>query len=225
MTTDKVWLVTGTRRGIGFALVSQLLEKPNNVVYASVRDVSKAGAELQGLAKSHKNLHIVKLESGSVEDAKDVAAHIEAVSHSNMIQCVGHLTIAQTSGGLDYLIANVGGSDAKKTVDEITVEDLNADLKTNAIGAFVLWQAVHKLLLKRSTRVFLAVTSIAGSITNVPQNGNWPLSSYAVAKAALNMLVARISAEKQGDNLIAFVVHPGIVTTEKSNELLVRLCI
>lgn len=81
-TTDnnKIWLITGANRGIGLYLVKNLISRADAIVYAGARDPQKA-TELQKLATANKNLHIVKITSGSIEDAKNAAATIEKVSH------------------------------------------------------------------------------------------------------------------------------------------------
>ena len=88
-----VYLITGANRGIGLGLVRKLLEDKDAVVFAGARDPSSAN-ELKDLASaSPDRLYLVKLNSGSVEDAKAVAAEIEA-----------------KAGKLDVLIANAGES-------------------------------------------------------------------------------------------------------------------
>jgi norsolorinic acid ketoreductase len=86
-------LVSGANRGIGFGLVSTLLQRPEVKVYAGARDPSKATALSKLASKSNGKLAVVKLSSTSVEDAQAVAE-----------------TIRKTDGRLDVVIANAGES-------------------------------------------------------------------------------------------------------------------
>ncbi|PRP85677.1 hypothetical protein PROFUN_06511 [Planoprotostelium fungivorum] len=203
-TEQKVWLISGANRGIGFGLVNNLLARSDVIIYAGAREPAKA-TELQKLAAEHKNLHIVKLTSGSVEEAKQVAAVIE-----------------KQSGGLDYVVANAGIANFTSRLEAVTLEDFNEHFQVNVVGVLVLFQATLPLLLKRTTRVFEAVGSGAGSITNAHHFVAFNNGSYSLSKAALNYLVRRISVEHAQDDLIAIAVHPGLVETDSSKEFLKR---
>jgi len=88
--SSTAWFISGTNRGLGLELVKQLSGCPNTIVFAGVRDLASANA-LQELAASSKNIHIVKLDSGSVADAQAAAKKVEEIA-----------------GGLDVVIANAG---------------------------------------------------------------------------------------------------------------------
>ncbi|PRP85678.1 hypothetical protein PROFUN_06512 [Planoprotostelium fungivorum] len=203
-TEQKVWLISGANRGIGFGLVNNLLARSDVIIYAGAREPAKA-TELQKLAAEHKNLHIVKLTSGSVEEAKEAAAVIE-----------------KRSGGLDYVIANAGIAYSTSRLEAVTLEDFNEHFQVNVVGVLVLFQATLPLLLKRTTRVFEAVSSAVGSNTNAHLFAAFNNGSYSLSKAALNYLVRRISVEHAEDGLVAFTVHPGLVETDMAQKFLER---
>ena len=82
------YLVSGSSRGIGLELVRILANRPETIVFAGVRNPSKAG-ELQKIVAEHSNVHIIKLDSISAPDAKAAAE-----------------TVEKAAGGLDVVIAN-----------------------------------------------------------------------------------------------------------------------
>lgn len=83
--------MSGATRGLGLGLVKNLSSRPNTIVFAGARDPSIAD-ELNALvAKSKEKLHVVKLVSGSEEDAKAAAKIVQ-----------------EKTGKLDVLIANAG---------------------------------------------------------------------------------------------------------------------
>ena len=82
-----VTTVTGANRGIGFGLVKSLADRPDAVVFAGVRDVSKT----DDLRKIGDNVHPVTINAGNAEDNK---AAVE--------------TMRNVAGGVDVVIANAG---------------------------------------------------------------------------------------------------------------------
>lgn len=67
----KTYLVSGSSRGVGLALVKELLSKPDNrTVFAAARSPQKS-EELQKLAEKYKDrLHIVTFDVTDGESAK-----------------------------------------------------------------------------------------------------------------------------------------------------------
>ncbi|PRP84523.1 hypothetical protein PROFUN_05858 [Planoprotostelium fungivorum] len=220
-TTDnnKIWLVTGANRGIGFNLVKNLISRADTIVYAAARDPQKA-TELQKLATANKNLHIIKITSGSIEDAKNAAAAIEKVIHpfdplpsSHSLPAIGRPRLRHRQRR--HRLSN-------SRLKDVTLEDVNDHFQVNVVGVLVLFQAVLPLLLKRQTRVFEAISSAVASNTNAALFVPFNNGSYSLSKAALNYLVRRISVEHAEESLIAFTVHPGLVETDMAQDFLDR---
>ena len=71
MGKGKTYLVSGSSRGVGLALVKELLAKPDNrTVFAAARSPQKS-EKLQKLAEKHKDrLHIVTFDVTSGDSAK-----------------------------------------------------------------------------------------------------------------------------------------------------------
>jgi NAD(P)-dependent dehydrogenase (short-subunit alcohol dehydrogenase family) len=188
------WFISGANRGIGLALVKIVASRPNTVVFAGARTPDKA-VQLNEFAETHPNVHTVKLESTSAEDAKAAAKLVEAVA-----------------GGLDVVIANAGIAKTSKPLDEDGTEDFVEHFQVNTVGTLRLFQALYPLLLKRHTRKFITISTLAGSIAvRFPL----PLTAYGVSKAALNYLTVRLHTDyNEKDGLIAIPIHPGTVDTD-----------
>ena len=71
MGTGKTYLVSGSSRGVGLALVKELLSKKDErIVFAAARSPQNS-EELQKLAKVHKDrLHIIVFDVTSGDSAK-----------------------------------------------------------------------------------------------------------------------------------------------------------
>lgn len=84
---------TSSSRGLGLEMVRQLVESPQNVVFATCRNPESATLlnKLKSTAKG--KLHVLKL------DLSD---------HSTIKNCASHLQDVVGAGGIDYLINNAG---------------------------------------------------------------------------------------------------------------------
>lgn len=192
--SQQVWFISGASRGIGFQLTRVAVEH-GYIVFAGARNPSKATA-LQKLAALNENVYIVKHDAGSASDALAVAKEIEA-----------------TTGGLDVVVPNAAIAPLEHwvSVRETSPDVLVEHIRVNAVGPMLLYQALYPLLLKRPTRKFVPISTIAGSIANVLPVG---YTSYGASKATLNFITKQISKENEVDGLIAFPLHPGMVNTD-----------
>ncbi|BGP31100.1 hypothetical protein JCM10296v2_002864 [Rhodotorula toruloides] len=201
--TSTVYVISGATRGIGFALTSLLAERDNVRIFAGARDPVNAHP-LQELAKKKGNIIPVKLEAANEADA---AALVQLVE--------------EKAAKVDVLINNAGiAEDFNKPVLATPPASFTKQFTVNALGALVLFQHLHPLLIKSSAPRFFAITSGAGSTGSVALT---PLSvaAYGASKAALNHLVTHIAREHgEKDNLIASLVHPGAVATETAKTTL-----
>lgn len=202
MTIFVTYLITGASRGIGLAIVKQLLTFPENRIVATVRDIAKA-KDLASVKKSvGDRLSILELDADCETSIKAAAAAVEAIFPE----------------GLDVLINNAGVNHAKGSpIDygnmtnlNTTAEELNKTFVTNVIGPILVIEAFVPLMKKAPTKKIVNISSILGSLTN-----NWGGGlSYRVSKAALNMASDCIAKELGRDGFIVIPIHPGWVRTD-----------
>ncbi|EIW54618.1 dehydrogenase [Trametes versicolor FP-101664 SS1] len=197
------WLVTGANRGIGLEIVRQLLAVPTNLVVAACRAPEKATAlaELQSSAKGA--LHLVQLDVSDFDNIRALPAQLEPILGST---------------GLDYLISNAGIA----IVDSAFTLDPDVFLRvvrTNAAGPALLSQVLLPFLERAPTKKILHVSSTAGSIGSVAGmqvKEHQMVGSYAMSKAALNMLAYKQKTEKPEFTVITLC--PGWVQTDMGGE-------
>ena len=199
-------LVTGANRGIGLEFVRQLLARGDHVV-AACRHPGKASA-LNTLAGEHPGrLHVLPLD---VADAKSRASLLHDLP-----------LVLGDDGRIDLLLNNAGVLHSGERFGHVEQAMLDDSLRTNAIGPFLLAQALVPLLCDvapghaddtGSPRTVIAnISSQLGSIANTTRFGT---PSYAISKAAQNMasvLLARALAER---GILVLALHPGWVQTE-----------
>lgn len=192
MSPTIVYFVTGANRGIGLALVSQLVKKPNVYVFAAARTESPA---LKELAVDHPGeLSIVHFLVAD-EASNKAAAKI----------------VNDKLGRVDTVLGVAGIADFIGPVEETTVDTMNTHLNINATGTLVLYQAFASLLRKSDDPKFIPFTSGWGSLT---AHIGSPAGSvcYGASKAALNYIARRIHFENQW--ITCFPLTPGMVLTD-----------
>ncbi|KAK3373684.1 hypothetical protein B0T24DRAFT_657468 [Lasiosphaeria ovina] len=202
MSVPTVVFVTGASRGIGKTLVQTYLARPNHIVVGSVRDTVSTNAEaLRSLsAADGSRLLLVNIESTSYADPTAAVRELEAAG-------IDHV---------DIVIANAGGAGgglAPLTI--VTPENVADVLALNALGPLALYQAVLPLLKKSPAPKWVSVTSAVASIGNMENFHSHVAPAYGIGKAALNWIT--VAAHCGNKELIAFVLHPGLVQSDGGN--------
>ncbi|CAF1164435.1 unnamed protein product [Rotaria sp. Silwood1] len=193
-----IYFISGANRGIGLGFVQALAKRPNTVIYAGVRNPNNAN-ELQKLNSLTKNIHIVKLESISENDAKAAAEKIE-----------------KTSGYVDVIVANAGISNYYGPLMTTPIKEIRDHYEVNLLGPLILFQALYPLLKKSKSGApkFVVISTALASIGDMY---SVPVTAYGASKAAVNYVTKKIHQEHEKDGLIAFPLHPGLVQTDMGN--------
>ena len=178
-------LITGGSRGIGFAIADALAAEG-----AAVGIVAR---EAGGLATAAERLarHGVPVATAAA-DATDTAALGAAVRQ-----------LAGTLGGLDHLVANVGGTVGGNLADSAPGE-LAATFALNAGHAAELIRSGLPYLTESATGSCVIISSITGMRPA-------PRTNYAVAKAAEIHLAATAAAELAPAGIRVNAVSPGSI--------------
>jgi len=195
---NTVYFISGANRGIGLGLVNTLVQRAGTIIFAGTRD-PETSAELNNLAQTHKNVHVVKLSATSEEDAREAVQKISTVTNK-----------------IDVLIANAGISKSvNKAVTEL-ISEVREHFEVNTLGPLILFQASYKLLKNSASPKFIVLSSGMASIGDM-DNLPFPNTAYGSSKAAANYITKKINQENQDINLIAFPISPGWVQTDMGN--------
>lgn len=185
-------LVTGANRGLGLALVRELLARGARVI-ACCRHPDAAD-ELKTLAP--RDAERLQTEALDLADAGAIEAF------------AGHLR--QHNRRLDLLVHNAGILVSGERFGNVRAEDLAASFAVNASAPLLLTQALATLLRQGHQPRVLCIASQLGSIA---QASEFRTVSYAMSKAAMNMAVKRLDAELSQHGITVLAVHPGWLTT------------
>ena len=190
-------LITGANRGIGLEYVRQLLARGDHVI-ATARHPAQAH-DLNRLVAEHPGrLHVFPL------DVMDPKAEAEVARE---------LPLVLGAEPLHLLINNAGLLHSGERFGHVPAANLEDSFRTNAMGPFLLAQALAPRLADGAK--VANMTSQLGSIANTTRFGT---PTYAIGKAALNM-VTRLLAAALADRGIAVVsLHPGWVQTDMGGE-------
>jgi 3-oxoacyl-[acyl-carrier protein] reductase len=178
-------LITGGSRGIGFAVADALASEG-----AAVAIVAR---NADGLAAAARQLGRHETQVATVAaDVTDTAMLDRAVTES-----------ADALGGLDLLVANVGGTIGGNLADA-GPGDFTATFALNAGHAAELIRAGLPHLRAAGGGSIVIISSITGMRPA-------PRTSYAVAKAAEIHLAATAAAELAAFNIRVNAVSPGSI--------------
>ncbi|KAI0127359.1 hypothetical protein BJ170DRAFT_625098 [Xylariales sp. AK1849] len=199
------YLISGVARGIGFEFMRQLSENPENTIFGLVRDKAAAGKKVEA-ELNRKNIHIIQA------DVTDYGALEKAVDYVS----------EATGGSLDYIIANAAligkwsASDNFGTLakEPVTLEqDLLDHFKVNVVSQIHLFNLFVPLILKGRVKKVIAISSGMGDVDFVAKQEVEPAGPYAISKAALNLAIAKFSAEYRKQGVLFISVSPGVVDT------------
>ncbi len=193
---DKVALVTGSARGIGYAIAMKLAEIGADVV---VNDIEAAAEPLESVANEIRKLGRQSLAvTADVSSPEDVTRLID--------------TAVEKFGRIDILVNNAGVTRDQlimKMSDEEWDTVLNIDLKS----AFLCTRAVLRSMIKQRWGRIISIASVVGVIGNAGQ------ANYASAKAGIIGLTRSIAKEVGSRGITANAIAPGYIQTRMTEQL------
>lgn len=198
MTNRPVALVTGARRGIGYAIASQLAADGFDL-YVADRDADDGVAD-QLRARGGR---VVYLQG----DIGDTAVHEAWVA-----------AIQESSGRVDCLVNNAGmGAVRRGDVMDLQPEDFDRVMAVNLRGTAFLTLAVLRIMLAQ------APGAIPRSVVNIGSVSATHVSidrlDYCVSKAALAMWSRGLAVRFAKEGIGVFEVRPGIVRSDMTAQV------
>ena len=193
MSTERT-LVTGAARGIGLALVHELLRRDHQVV-ALVRDAS--AVELRALRADPRYATKLTIIEADVTDASALRAARETFPFQ----------------ALDLIVNNAGLTCGPQHAPGFDFELTNRLLAVNSVGPVRVYDAFVDLLRLGVNPRLVNVSSEAGSLARFRKSKK---PDYAMSKAALNAFTCWAAAEEAG--MITVSVDPGWTKSDLGGE-------
>jgi NAD(P)-dependent dehydrogenase (short-subunit alcohol dehydrogenase family) len=186
MTDRKVWMVTGSSRGLGRAIVEGLLER-GELVVATARNTR----DLRGLTTQFgEQVRAAALDVTRAEDAKRVVEET-----------------VQTFGRLDVVVNNAGYG-VMGAFEEQTPEQFAAQMDVNFWGTVNVCRAALPILRQQRSGHIMNVTSVGG------RRGRQGLAGYQTAKFAVEGFSEVLFHELKAIDVKMTIVEPGGFRTD-----------
>ncbi len=199
----RIALVQGASRGLGLAMVAQLLADGRYAhVYATCRRPADA-PELRD-ADSTGRLTILGLNLCEPETIADAAHAVgeKAERLDLLVNCSG-------------ILFDDEGMWPEKRLADVDAAAVSRAFQVNALGALLVAREFKAVLERGSNARFAAVSARVGSIGD-NRKGGW--YAYRASKAALNMMIRTLAIEwaRLPRPIACFSLHPGTVETDLS---------
>jgi NAD(P)-dependent dehydrogenase (short-subunit alcohol dehydrogenase family) len=190
---DRVALVTGGNRGIGFEVTRQLAQRGFTTVLCA-RDAQKGDEAAKSLQQDGLKAIPVQLD----------------VTEQKSIDAAKHM-VEERFGKLDVLVNNAAVLyDSWQRAENANLLTVREAFETNTLGAWRMCLAFIPLLRKSKHARIVNVSSESGSLTVM--GGGTP--AYTVSKVALNALTRMLADELRDSGILVNSVCPGWVATE-----------
>jgi 3-oxoacyl-[acyl-carrier protein] reductase len=212
LPSDSVALVTGSGRGLGYAIATRLAEQGASVAlhdidemapaaFGEAASLSDAAARLRERVREHGAR--VTTVTGNVGDEAAVQALVRQAEAD-----LGPITILVNCAGGD-IAAKGNRKPEPNDALHIPIEDLRAIIDRNLIGTMLVCRAVCPGMVERLRGSVINIASVAAHV------GTSNEVTYAVAKAGIAHYTRCLASALRPCGVRANVVSPGPTRTAR----------
>jgi NAD(P)-dependent dehydrogenase (short-subunit alcohol dehydrogenase family) len=195
MEKSQVWLVTGSSRGLGRAVVVAAAEAGHRVM-ATARQPD----QVKDLVAAYPGL----VETVALDVTNPAAAH-RAVRAA-----------VDAFGRLDVVVNNAGYADSAP-IEEMSDDAFRDQVDANLFGVVNVTRAALPVLRTQRSGVFVQVSSIGGRVGGTPGMG-----AYQTAKFAVEGFSEVLASETAPFGVKVIIVEPGAFRTDWQGSSMVR---
>lgn len=188
--TGKVALVTGSSRGIGYALATGLAEAGAVVVLN--------GRGLDALERSRDQ----------IVDATGGTVHICEFDVTESLQVAAAAKRVEAEVGAVEVVVNNTGVQHRSPLLEFGDDDFHRVIDTNLTGAFYVGREFAREMVKRGRGKIINICSVQSEL------GRKGIAPYAASKGGLKMLTRGMCADWAPFGLQVNAIAPGYFDTE-----------
>jgi NAD(P)-dependent dehydrogenase (short-subunit alcohol dehydrogenase family) len=206
---QKVALVTGANKGIGYAIAAELAAGGMSVLLAA-RDAHRGEQAAAALRSAGRDVHPVVLDVTDLDTAHATVRYID-----------------ERYGRLDVLVNNAGIT-GPRGMASVDLDVVRAVFETNVFGVITVTNALLPLLRRAPCARIVNLSSSVGSFARTtdpdsPFANLPPSASYAPSKAALNALTVHYAKELRDTNILVNAADPGGTATDMTKAFGYRL--
>ncbi len=190
---DKIAVVTGANKGIGFEICRQLARKEVKVILTA-RNEEKGNKAKEKLQNEGLDVVFCQMDVTSEESVQRAADYV-----------MGNF------GKLDILINNAGiGGDHDNLVLQVNIDRIKEILDTNTFGPLRVCKAFTPIMRKNNHGRIVNISSNMGALSNMGSGA----TGYRISKAALNAVTRIVASELKDTNIVVNSMAPGWVRTD-----------
>jgi len=183
----KIWLVTGSSRGLGREIARAALEIGSRVV---------ATARRREQLDDFVDIYGDRVRTAAL-DVTDPEAARDAVG----------VAVAEF-GQLDVVVNNAGYANSAP-IEEMTEEDFRAQIEANLFGVVNVTRAALPILRQQRSGVFVQFSSVGGRVGGTPGMG-----AYQTAKFAVEGFSEVLANEVAPFGVKVIIIEPGAFRTD-----------
>ncbi|GAP88448.1 putative short chain dehydrogenase [Rosellinia necatrix] len=200
------YVITGVSKGLGFEFLRQISQEPSNTVVGIVRDKTTTVKKVQEELSGRSNIHILEAD----------------ITDYNAIKRAVEDTATLTGGTLDYLVANAAYVSQWDAYDPIGTlgnkpqeleDDLLKSFKVNVVSNIHLLNQFVPLILKGQAKKVIVLSTGNADLDPIRLFDADIGAGYAISKAAMNVAVAKFSAQYKKDGVLFISICPGLADT------------
>lgn len=184
-------LVTGSSRGVGFALARALAE---------------AGAEVILNARDAVALDAARTRLQQVASAPVHTAPFDVTDEDDVRRAIGDL------GAVDILVNNAG-MQRRAPFPDFATTDFDALLATNVRSVFLVSREVSRAMIERGAGKIITICSVQSELARPG------IAPYSATKGAVRMLVKGMCADLGPHGIQVNGLAPGYFSTELTQAL------
>lgn len=187
--TGKVALITGSSRGLGYAMAEGLAQAGATVILNG-RNQERLAATVSEFKDKGYSVHSAAFDVTQSAEIKKQVAHI-----------------TETVGTIDILINNAG-IQHRQPLEEFDESAWRNVMDVNVNGVFLTSQAVVHGMIKQQSGKIINIASLMSEVSRAT------ISAYVASKGAVKQLTKSMSTEWAQHNIQINAIAPGYFKTE-----------
>lgn len=191
----RIALVTGGSRGIGAATCRLLARDGWDVAVNYRADAPAAEAVVADVTAAGRRGMAVQGDVGSEADVLAMFA-----------------TVERALGPVSGLVNSAGISSPKGRVEALTLDAIEAVLRTNVVGSILTCREAVRRMSTRNGGPGGVIVNVSSGSAYIGNPGSGVL--YAISKGAVNSLHIGLSQEVAGEGIRVNAVSPGMTETD-----------
>jgi gluconate 5-dehydrogenase len=192
---NKISLITGGSKGIGFGIAKALAEAGSDIVLVA-RDKTNLERAHEELSRTGRDIRTRSFDMSNVEGIDEMFADV-----------------VKDIGDVDILVNNAGAT-RRGPAESIATEDWNFVLNLNVTAAYTLCRAFARQRIKSAKRG--KIINLASVMSETVREDNVP---YAASKGAIRQLTKALAVDWAKYKINVNAIGPGFIQTDLTRPL------